>query len=236
MMGRGVMKNRLLTSAVMVLLLSGVALGCGRSQGGVGGSGEAPGGPTLAQGKEPGKAGDASAARAPILLVVPKKYYQEEEYGVPRKLFEEAGYKVLVASSATGNAEGAAGGSCFVDLTLEEATAAVKDYSAVLFIGGPGSSVFHEDEKAHALVRKAAVETPVVGAICLAPYTLAFAGVLKGINATAWTGGRYTPEMFAAQGPIYKEGPVVVDGKFVTANGPRAAEAFAKAVLEALRK
>jgi protease I len=75
----------------------------------------------------------------------------------------------------------------------------------------------------------------VVGAICLAPFTLGYAGVLKGRRATAWTGGRFTPGMLAAEGALFRDESVVVDENLITANGPDAARAFAKAVVATLK-
>jgi protease I len=150
-------------------------------------------------------------------------------------VFEGAGFKVEVVSFFGGTAKGALGGEAKVDVILEDVTDVVGDkYDAVVFVGGPGSVFYHKEEKAHALAKRAVESGLVVGAICLGPFILANAGVLKGHKATAWTGGKFTPGMLAARGAYFEDENVVVDDHIVTANGPDAAKEFALAVLNAV--
>ncbi|MDI7261800.1 MAG: DJ-1/PfpI family protein, partial [Thermodesulfobacteriota bacterium] len=74
-------------------------------------------------------------------------------------------------------------------------------------------------------------ERKVLGAISIAPIILANTKVLTGRRATVWpTLGK----RLEWEGAIYTGIPVEVDGNIVTANGPGAAEEFAKAVLRAI--
>jgi protease I len=176
-----------------------------------------------------------SAAPGRIAMVVAFEGYQDRELEVPRDKFMEAGYKIEVLSFFGGRATGALGGSVVVDHLLEDSLVRIPDYAAVIFVGGPGSAFYHNEKAAHTFLQEAVKQEKVVGAICLASYTLGYAGVLKGIKATAWTGGKFTPERLSKTGAYFREGPVVSDGKFVTADGPDAAGKFAEAVLKLLK-
>ena len=170
-----------------------------------------------------------------VLMVIAFHGYQDKEYEIPKSRLLDAGFIVDTASIQTGTAQGALDGTAVVDMTLLEAVDKVDSYRAVVFVGGPGAPVFHDNETAHDLARKAVAARKVVAAICLAPFTLAKAGVLEGLNGTVWTGGDFTVESFAKHGPLYRDEPVVVDGNVVTANGPPASEQFADALLKLLR-
>jgi len=169
-----------------------------------------------------------------IAMVVAPEGYQDREFEVPRELFDKAGFAVDVVSLYEGEALGALGGKVKVDLTLDQAVERAGDFAAVVFVGGPGSAIYHENKVAHKFAQEAAGRKTVVAAICLAPFILAQAHVLDGLEATAWTGGKFTEGSFAGFGPLFRAGPVVTDGRFVTANGPKAAEEFARQVLELL--
>jgi len=170
-----------------------------------------------------------------IAMVVSFEGYQDKELKIPRDKFEAAGFRVDVISFFGGRAKGALGGSVQVDRLLEDTLELIPEYAAVVFVGGPGSIFYHNEKKAHEFLQDAVKHDKVIGAICLAPYTLGYAGVLKGVKATAWTGGKYTRETLSKTGAFFREGPVVTDGKFVTANGPDAAVKFAEAVLRLLK-
>jgi len=73
----------------------------------------------------------------------------------------------------------------------------------------------------------------VIGAICIAPVTLANAGLLKGRKATVWASEKARIE---TKGAIYTGADVQVDDNIVTANGPNAAKAFGEALLKLLAK
>jgi protease I len=170
-----------------------------------------------------------------IALLVASQGYEDNELETARSVFTDSGFDVHVISFFGGNATGALGGETPVDKQLEDILESVDDYVAVVLIGGPGAPFYHKDKKAHELVQKAVAAEKVVGAICLAPFTLGYAGVLKGRKATAWTGGRFTSGMLAAEGALFRDESVVVDENLITANGPDAARAFAKAVVATLK-
>lgn len=190
---------------------------------------------TAAVAPKPAEPPRKSIESGTIALLIAAEGYQDEELKTARTTFVGAGFDVQIVSFFGGRAIGALGGETAVDKQLEDVLESVEDYVAVVLIGGPGATFYHQEKKAHQLVQKALAADIVVGAICLAPFTLGYAGVLKGRKATAWTGGKFTPEMLSAQGALYRDDSVVVDDNIITANGPDAARAFANTVVATLK-
>ena len=165
-----------------------------------------------------------------ILMVLAHDQYRDEEYGEPRKVFENEGAKVAIASSSLGEARGKLGGRAAVDILLDEVRG--EDYEAVVFVGGPGSSEYFRNSKALSLVKEAFDAGKVIAAICIAPVTLANAGILKGKRATAFPS---VESDLKAQGVNYTGNSVERDGRIITGRGPEAATEFGRMVVAALQ-
>jgi protease I len=118
------------------------------------------------------------------------------------------------------------------DIKLEQVR--VDDYDAVIFVGGSGSAVYFNDDRALSIAREAFDKRKKTCAICIAPVILANAGVLKGKRATVWNGDYV--EMLEAGGATYTGRPVEVDGNVITANGPKAARDFGRAIAKELAR
>ena len=71
----------------------------------------------------------------------------------------------------------------------------------------------------------------LLAAICIAPTTLAHAGLLDGVRATAFPDRE---DDLRAHGAVWTGAPVTVDGRIITGNGPEAAADFGEAIAEAL--
>jgi len=71
-----------------------------------------------------------------------------------------------------------------------------------------------------------------VAAICIAPVTLANAGLLKGRKATVFSS---CAEQIKQKDAIYTGNPVEQDNGFITASGTEAAHSFGQALLQALK-
>ena len=71
----------------------------------------------------------------------------------------------------------------------------------------------------------------MVAAICIAPSTLANAGLLEGKRVTSFASEKQNIE---SKGATYTGGMLEMDGKIITANGPQAARAFGKKIAELL--
>lgn len=174
-----------------------------------------------------------------VMLIAPDNY-RDEEYEKPRAALEAAGAEVTVASTAAGRCKGMLGGMAKADIDLTNALLLARNdlWDAVVFVGGSGARVFFNNGEAHALAREVATQGRVVGAICIAPTTLAYAGLLSGIEATSFESARQALE---DSGAVWTGRPVesavckVADGcVVVTANGPQAADGFGRALVKAL--
>ena len=166
---------------------------------------------------------------ARILMVIAPADFRDEELFRPKEVFEKKGFQVTVASKEIGRAEGMLGGTAQVDKRIESVD--TDEYDAVVFVGGSGASIYFDDETALKIARKAESSKKVVGAICIAPSILANAGVLKGKNATCYPSEK---ENLSAKGAKYTGNGVTMDGRIVTADGPKSAEEFGIKIAELL--
>ncbi len=164
-----------------------------------------------------------------VLMVVAPQQFRDEEYEHPREVLLSRGATVTTASVEPGECIGRFGAKAHAEMAVADADPA--DYDAVVFVGGAGSAVYFDDERAHALARAVAERGGVVAAICIAPSTLARAGLLRGRRATAYPTQR---DDLVAHGAAWSDGPVEIDGRIITANGPDAARAFGEAIADAL--
>ncbi len=159
-----------------------------------------------------------------MLLVVAPERFRDEELLEPKRILEERGAAVTVASTRPGRARGMLGAGIRVDRTVTRVVAA--DFAALAIAGGAGAPAHLWDSEAlQAIARALHAAGKPVGAICLSPPVLARAGLLAGKRATTFPADRAILELKRG-GAAYVEAPVVVDGIVVTASGPAAAAAF----------
>jgi protease I len=105
------------------------------------------------------------------------------------------------------------------------------DYDAIVFVGGSGYKV--DDPEGQRIAQEAVAEGKVVAAICVAPISLAKAGVVEGKRVTASTQWNVLEKAGAT---VVTDGSVVRDGLIITANGPGGARKFGEAIAAALRE
>lgn len=163
-----------------------------------------------------------------VLIVVPPERFRDEELFVTQGVLEDAGHSMLVASTQAGTCPGSRGGSVMaVDLRSPQCV----EFDALVLIGGGGTRLLFDNDELHELICSAVREGKVVAAICLAPVVLARAGVLAGRRATV--AGTFATEL-ERRGATYTGPGVCVDGKVVTANAPKASQAFGEAIVGTL--
>lgn len=165
------------------------------------------------------------------VMIIAQNLFRDEEYAEPKAVLEKAGVRVVTASKQTGIAHGKLGMTTTVDEAITNIKA--KDYDAVIFVGGPGSYAYHKDPEAHRIVKEAVTEGKVLGGICAAAGTLAFAGVLKNKNATSFPG---VSDILKTNGANYTANCVEVDGKIITADGTEHATKFGEEIVKALKE
>ncbi|MFQ6137017.1 MAG: DJ-1/PfpI family protein [Candidatus Hydrothermarchaeales archaeon] len=168
-----------------------------------------------------------------ILMVIAPRNFRDEEILRPKKIFEDSGAEVVVASTSTGTAMGMLGARIDPDISLDQVDA--KDYDAIVVVGGGGSKQYLWDNALlQDIVREAHGEGKVVAAICISPVVLAKAGLLKGKEATVFPSSDTHREL-EKNGAIISSQETVVSGNIVTGRGPESAEEFGYRVIETLR-
>lgn len=165
-----------------------------------------------------------------VLMVIAKSKFRDEEYIEPRKALEDAGAVITVASSSLNASEGMLGLKVRPDVLIGNAKE--DDFDGIVFVGGGGAAEYFDSPVAHGLARSFFEHGKLTSAICIAPATLANAGVLKGKKATAFPSSEAA---LRTQGAIVMQQDVVSDGMIVTAVGPQAAKKFGEKLVEALR-
>lgn len=173
-----------------------------------------------------------------ILMIIPPQRYREEELDIPKEYFESHGFEVIIASTKKGECDSMFGKKVDANLSMKEVD--VKDYAAIVFVGGGGTPIVRSEEESTKIASEGVAAGKVMGAICWAPTILAKAGVLNGKKATVWHGqdaeyGTTTDEVLEKFGAAVGSEGLVVDGNIVTADGPANARGFAEAIVKLLK-
>ncbi len=166
-----------------------------------------------------------------IALVIAEKAFRDEEYQIPKDILEKAGFKVLTASTSLEKAIGKLGMTVKPDVLVKDLIN--QELTALIFIGGGGSSQYFEDRSAHQLARDFNNQGKVVGAICIAPVILAKAGILRGKRVTVFPDGKADLE---SNGAVYTGNLVETDGNIITGSGPEAAVDFGNQIVEMVKR
>jgi len=166
-----------------------------------------------------------------VLMIIAPVNFRDEEYQEPKRILEHNGAKVITTSKGVGEAKGVLGLVVKVEARLEDVK--VEDYDGFIFVGGPGSALYFNDEQILTLVKRAAEKNKIIGGICFGSVILANAGILVGKKATVFPS---KAEDLKLKGADYLDQPVVIDGKIVTAQGPQAAQEFGRRLVEVLVK
>ncbi|HBR71097.1 TPA: hypothetical protein DIC20_04870 [Candidatus Dependentiae bacterium] len=171
-----------------------------------------------------------------VVLIIAHEGYQPIEYCNTRKELEKADIAVMTASDKAGVAI-----DCFGEEESEKVTLTVKDLlkkdldtlAGIFLIGGGGALDCLDNEDTQELMRRAEKNGLWYGAICISPRILCHAGLIDGKKITGWDNdGKLKSE--CAKSDVVG-GPVVVDGKLITAQGPKAATEFGQAIVNALK-
>ncbi len=112
-----------------------------------------------------------------VMIIAPEKF-RDEELLEPKEVLEKNGIAVTVASLSLNMAVGTLGAQVKPDMLMQDIN--ISDFAAVIFVGGAGSSCYWQDPVAHKLVKDTYSHGKVIAAICIAPITLANAGILSG--------------------------------------------------------
>lgn len=164
-----------------------------------------------------------------ILMIIAPTDFKDEEYFIPKQIFEN-NKAIVKTASLTKEAISVTGKKVQVDLLLNNII--VQNFDAIIFIGGPGANIYFNNKTAHQLVKQSYDKQKIIAAICIAPSTIANAGILKGKRATAFP---TQEDNLESKGATYTGDSVTVDGKIVTGKDPTAARKFGETIVNLLK-
>ena len=165
-----------------------------------------------------------------VLLFLPAKDFNEEEYLIIRKLLLKYGKNIFITSDDHYVCSGSKGMKVKSDISFFNIN--IKNFAAIVLIGGKGSRAYWDNEKLHNITRNFNDVQKIIGAICSAPVILAKAGILKNKSATCY----YEDKNELINLEInYQDRAVVIDKNIVTSNGSQSAAQFTEAVLHLIK-
>ncbi len=165
-----------------------------------------------------------------VVFIIGHTKFRDEELLEPKKILKENGVNITIASSSLKIAEGMLGIKIQPDILIKDIK--VENYDAIIFIGGTGASEYWNNKTAHYIASETLEKNKILAAICIAPITIANAGLLIGKKATV-----YQSEInkIKDKKAIYTDSKVERDGNIITAQDPSSANEFGKAILSAIK-
>lgn len=164
-----------------------------------------------------------------VLMVIAPDNFRDEEYFDTKKELEEAGLETTTVNSTGQPSKSAFGKIVEPDMNFYNVVA--EDYDAIVFVGGEGTRIYFENQRALELAKAFNDTNKIVAAICIAPGILVNAGIMNGKKATSFPSIRNEINAIGT----FTGTDVEVDGKIITANGPKAAKEFGKKISEMLK-
>jgi len=168
-----------------------------------------------------------------VLFIITPLNFRDEELFEPKKILEESGIKTTVSSVERNECIGMLGARVTPEKVVREVNP--DEYDAVVVVGGSGSPRLADYPEVLVLLRRFAEKNKLIAAICLGPTVLAKAGILKGHKATVFPTD-WSIAVLTQNGCDYVDEGVVVDGKIITAKGPKFARLFGEKIKEELTK
>jgi len=172
----------------------------------------------------------SSVNKNSVLLFLSATDFNEEEYSIIRKLLLKYGKNIFITSDDHYVCSGSKGMKVKSDTSFYNIN--IKNFSAMVLIGGKGSKAYWDNEKLHTITRNFNGAQKVIGAICSAPVILAKAGILKDKSATCYYEDK---NELISLGINYQDRAVISDKNIVTSNGSQAAAQFTDAVLHLIK-
>ena len=161
-----------------------------------------------------------------VLIFLPKKDFNEEEFTIVRKRLQKAGKQIFITSDDHSACTGSKGMKVKSDTSFYNVN--VNNFASLILIGGAGSRAYWKNEALQKIIKKFFDAKKVIAAICLSPIALAKAGILQNKKATCYSEDKME---LINSGIDYQEKNVVVDGNIATADNAGSALQFTEAIL-----
>jgi protease I len=166
-----------------------------------------------------------------ILIFLPKKDFNEEEFTILKGLLLKAGKQIFITSDDHFVCSGSKGMKVKSDTSFFNIN--VNNFSALILVGGAGSKAYWKNQILQKIIIKFFVLGKVVAAICSSPIILANAGILNNKKATCYSEDKME---LINSGIDYQDKNLVVDANVVTADNSHSAQQFAEAILYLIKQ
>ena len=171
-----------------------------------------------------------------IMLLAPQNF-RDEEYLIPKEIFEKNGIKVYSVSKGVKIATGKFNTKVKIDYDICDIDSL--DFDGIILVGGMGSLDYKKEPVIAKLLYDFFTEDKLIAAICIAPLILAQNRILRGKRATVWNdpGSNEQINFLEEKEAIYVNNEnVVIDDNIITANGVEVAEDFALKIVDFFQK
>lgn len=166
------------------------------------------------------------------IVILATDGFEKSELFVPLEKLKEAGADVVVAAPekrAIKSWDKDDWGEA-IEADLAAAEIDVSEYAAIVLPGGQiNPDKLRVDTDAMAIVKTFLKSGKVVAAICHAPWLLAEAGVLKGVETTSYPSIKTD---LVNAGANWQDKEVIADNGIVTSRSPDDLDAFVKKIIE----
>lgn len=166
-----------------------------------------------------------------ILIFLPSKGFNEQEFLVTSKNLAKTGFSVFIASDAIYFCEGNNGLKVKNDISILNIHEA--NFNAFVLIGGNGVKNYWNNKILHKIIQKFITADKIVAAICAAPVILAKAGILKNQKATCFA--EVKNELLTAEANYTDKG-VCKSGNIITASAPENSLEFVQLIINELKE
>ena len=164
-----------------------------------------------------------------IAMIIAERFFHDREFAELKIIVEHAGAEVIIASNTLSEATGTLGLKIKPDILISEIL--VKNFSAVVFIGGPGCLRYSLDRQAHLIAKSVPKHRKILAAIGLATFIIVDAGLLKGEIANG-----ISSYYIMANDVTVTENEVRRLGNVIVANGSGAVTKFGEEIIFSLSK
>lgn len=189
-----------------------------------------------------------------ILIIIPKDYYNEDEFEIIHEKLQQEDATIKIASSKLKEAVGMKTGRVMPDLLIVDSVEGIIGDSYValsmkgtrqikgvfhgtVVIGGKGAIKYLWKDKILAMLLSDRYRSNmVVAAIGLGVPALAAAGLVEGMDVTVESNPKAIEALEEARAIIHEDEDVVVGNRLLTAQGPESAEKFTEEFISQVEK
>lgn len=163
-----------------------------------------------------------------ILIILPAKDFNEQEYLIIYHELQKAGKKIFIASDSHSLYIGSKGLKVKNDVNFYNINE--NNFVGIIFIGGEGNKSYWNNTHLHSIVNRFYNKNKIIGAICNAPVILAKAGVLTG-SAVCFPDNK---NELIREGVEFKNESVVISKNILTGRDSASSKEFADLLINKL--